>query len=135
MSTLMAFDTSYLYFRAFFGVPSTFRALDGRPVNAVRGTLDFISRLVGQYRPDALVCAWDDDWRPAWRVDLLPSYKAHRVVEVADTGDRQGDIASGVQAITTFVEARVREHPVDWFWVHKRWPDKVYRALSSGPGR
>ena len=85
MSTLMAFDTSYLYFRAFFGVPSTFRALDGRPVNAVRGTLDFISRLVGQYRPDALVCAWDDDWRPAWRVDLLPSYKAHRVVEVADT--------------------------------------------------
>ena len=49
MSTLMAFDTSYLYFRAFFGVPSTFRALDGRPVNAVRGTLDFISRLVGQY--------------------------------------------------------------------------------------
>ncbi|MHA6525080.1 5'-3' exonuclease [Tessaracoccus sp. G1721] len=83
MSTLMAFDTSYLYFRAFFGVPATFRALDGRPVNAVRGTLDFISRLTAQYTPDALVCAWDDDWRPDWRVDLLPSYKAHRVVEVA----------------------------------------------------
>ena len=84
MSTLMAFDTSYLYFRAFFGVPATFRALDGRPVNAVRGTLDFISRLTAQYHPDTLVCAWDDDWRPAWRVDLLPSYKAHRVVEVDD---------------------------------------------------
>ncbi|HMQ67238.1 MAG TPA: flap endonuclease, partial [Arachnia sp.] len=66
----MAFDTSYLYFRAYFGVPSTFRAPDGRPVNAVRGTLDFISRLTAQYSPDILACAWDDDWRPQWRVDL-----------------------------------------------------------------
>ena len=77
----MSFDTSYLYFRAFFGVPNTFHAADGRPVNAVRGTLDFISRLVDQYSPDAFVCAWDDDWRPQWRVDLVPSYKAHRLVE------------------------------------------------------
>ena len=79
----MAFDTSYLYFRAYFGVPATFRAPDGRPVNAVRGTLDFISRLAAQYSPDVLACAWDDDWRPQWRVDLVPSYKTHRVVEVA----------------------------------------------------
>jgi 5'-3' exonuclease len=79
----MAFDTSYLYFRAFFGVPATFRSPDGRPVNAVRGTLDFIARLVEQYSPDRFVCAWDDDWRPSWRVDLVPSYKAHRVIEGA----------------------------------------------------
>ncbi|WP_246043310.1 5'-3' exonuclease [Tessaracoccus massiliensis] len=82
MSTLMIFDTSYLYFRAFFGVPSSFRSPDGRPVNAVRGTLDFISRLVSQYSPDEVACAWDDDWRPGWRVDLIESYKAHRVVVV-----------------------------------------------------
>jgi 5'-3' exonuclease len=50
----MAFDTSYLYFRAYFGVPSTFRAPDGRPVNAVRGTLDFISRLTAQYSSPAI---------------------------------------------------------------------------------
>ena len=79
----MAFDTSYLYFRAFFGVPDSFHAKDGRSVNAVRGTLDFISRLLDQYSPDAFVCAWDDDWRPQWRVALVPSYKTHRVVEVA----------------------------------------------------
>lgn len=53
----MAFDTSYLYFRAFFGVPDSFHAKDGRSVNAVRGTLDFISRLLDQYSPDAFVCA------------------------------------------------------------------------------
>ncbi len=56
---------------------------------------------------------------------------AHDPIEVEKTGDRSGDIARGVQAITTFIEERVREHPVDWFWVHKRWPDKVYAALAA----
>jgi 5'-3' exonuclease len=77
---LMLLDTASLYFRAFFGVPDSVTSPDGRPVNAVRGLLDFISRLVGEYRPTHLACCWDNDWRPAWRVDLLPSYKAHRVV-------------------------------------------------------
>src|SRR6478672_1030232 len=77
---LMLLDTASLYFRAFFGVPDRFHAPDGTPVNAVRGLLEFINRLVGDYRPTHLACCWDNDWRPQWRVDLLPSYKAHRVV-------------------------------------------------------
>lgn len=76
----MLLDTASLYFRAFFGVPDSMRAPDGTPVNAVRGLMDFISRLVGEYQPTHLVCCWDNDWRPQWRVDLLPSYKSHRVV-------------------------------------------------------
>ena len=75
----MLLDSASMYFRAFFGVPEI-KGPDGTPVNAVRGFLDFISRLVADYRPSDLVCCWDDDWRPQWRVDLLPSYKAHRVV-------------------------------------------------------
>jgi 5'-3' exonuclease len=82
----MLLDTASLYFRAFFGVPDTVRAPDGTPVNAVRGLLDFIARLVTTYSPTDLVCCWDDDWRPQWRVDLIPSYKAHRVQTVARTG-------------------------------------------------
>lgn len=78
---LLLLDTASLYFRAFFGVPDSMRAPDGTPVNAVRGLMDFISRLTDEYRPTHLACCWDDDWRPQWRVDLLPSYKAHRVVE------------------------------------------------------
>lgn len=77
---LMLLDTASLYFRAFFGVPEI-KAPDGTPVNAVRGLLEFIARLVSDYHPTHLVCCWDDDWRPQWRVDLLPTYKAHRVVE------------------------------------------------------
>ncbi|MGZ8744919.1 MAG: 5'-3' exonuclease [Nocardioides sp.] len=79
MSRLMLLDTASLYFRAFFGVPDSFTAPDGTPVNAVRGLLDFIARLVTDYQPTHLACCWDNDWRPQWRVDLLPSYKAHRV--------------------------------------------------------
>jgi len=74
----MLLDSASMYFRAFFGVPEI-TAPNGTPVNAVRGLLDFISRLVGEYRPTHLVCCWDNDWRPQWRVELLPTYKAHRV--------------------------------------------------------
>jgi 5'-3' exonuclease len=77
----MLLDTPTLYYRAFFALPDSITAPDGRPVNAVRGTLDFISHLVTHYRPDRLIACFDADWRPAFRVELLPSYKAHRVVE------------------------------------------------------
>lgn len=76
---MMVLDTASMYFRAFYGVPDSFVAPDGTPVNAVRGLLDFISRMVSDYQPTHLVCAWDNDWRPQWRVDLIPTYKAHRV--------------------------------------------------------
>ncbi len=77
----MLLDTPTLYYRAFFALPDSITAPDRRPVNAVRGTLDFISHLVTHHRPDRLIACFDADWRPAFRVELLPSYKAHRVVE------------------------------------------------------
>ncbi|MEZ3160841.1 5'-3' exonuclease [Microbacterium sp. BWT-B31] len=83
---LMLLDSASLYFRAFYGVPDSVRAADGTPVNAVRGFLDIIAKLVTLYRPTDLVACWDDDWRPQWRVDLIPSYKTHRVAEVVAGG-------------------------------------------------
>ena len=85
MGSLMLLDSASLYFRAFFGVPDTVRAPDGTPVNAVRGLLDTISRLVRTRQPERLVACWDMDWRPAFRVAAVPSYKAHRVA--ADGGE------------------------------------------------
>jgi 5'-3' exonuclease len=75
----MVLDTPSLYFRAFFGVPDSITAPDGTPVNAVRGLLDFIARLVTDRTPTHLVAAMDADWRPDFRVQAIPSYKAHRV--------------------------------------------------------
>jgi 5'-3' exonuclease len=75
----MLLDSASLYFRAFFGVPDTFTAPDGTVVNAVRGFLDMIATLVTMRRPSRLVACWDDDWRPAFRVAAIPSYKSHRL--------------------------------------------------------
>lgn len=84
---LLLLDTAGLYFRAFFGAPEILSP-DGTNVNAVRGILGYLSQLIDQYQPTHLACCWDDDWRPQWRVDLIPSYKAHRVIEVvADAPD------------------------------------------------
>lgn len=79
---LMLLDTASLYFRAFYGVPDKVTAPDGSPINAARGLLDIVAKLITLYQPTHVVACWDDDWRPQWRVDLIPSYKTHRVVEV-----------------------------------------------------
>lgn len=84
----MLLDTASLYFRAFFGIPITIRAPDGTPVNAVRGMLDFLGYLVARHEPERLVACLDADWRPQFRVDLLPSYKGHRVDMYEATPDR-----------------------------------------------
>ncbi|MBD3148094.1 5'-3' exonuclease [Microbispora bryophytorum] len=86
----MLLDTPSLYFRAFYGIPESVTSPDGMPVNAVRGLLDMIATLVRQHSPAQIVACMDADWRPAFRVAAIPSYKAHRVAsgdeeEVPDT--------------------------------------------------
>ncbi|WP_214411002.1 5'-3' exonuclease [Sphaerisporangium fuscum] len=85
MPGLMLLDTPSLYFRAFYGVPESMTAPDGMPVNAVRGLIDMIATLVRANSPGELVACMDADWRPAFRVAAIPSYKAHRVA----TGDQE----------------------------------------------
>jgi 5'-3' exonuclease len=75
---LMLLDTASLYFRAFYGVPETTIAPDGSPVNAIRGLLDMIARLVRARHPGRLVACLEGDWQPAFRVAAIPSYKSHR---------------------------------------------------------
>jgi 5'-3' exonuclease len=74
----MLLDTASLYYRAFYGMPETVTAPDGTPVNAIRGLLDAIARLVRDHRPERLVACLDASWRPSFRVAAIPSYKAHR---------------------------------------------------------
>lgn len=80
----MLLDAASMYFRAFHGVPESVRAPDGTPIGAVRGFLDAVSRMLSDHPATDLVACFDEDWRPAWRVELLPSYKAHRVDASAD---------------------------------------------------
>ena len=97
---LMLLDTASLYFRAFHGVPDSIRRPDGTPVNAVRGLLDMIARLTAEFGATQLIACWDDDWRPRWRVDLLPTYKAHRVAREVPAG-------TDVETVPDALEAQV----------------------------
>lgn len=81
----MLVDAANLYFRAFYALPESIVGPDGRPVNAIRGFLDMSAALIDRRRPDRWVACLDQDWRPAWRTELVPTYKAHRVA--ADGGE------------------------------------------------
>lgn len=78
---LMVLDTPALYYRAFYALPSSITTDAGQPVGAVRGLLDMIAHLIDTYGGTHVLACWDDDWRPAFRVELMPSYKAHRVTD------------------------------------------------------
>lgn len=82
---LVLLDSASLYFRAFFGVPEVIGP-SGVPINAVRGLLDMIASLVERSRPTHVAACWDNDWRPAFRVEAIPTYKSHRVAQVAESG-------------------------------------------------
>jgi 5'-3' exonuclease len=84
---LLLLDGASMWFRSYFGVPSSITAPDGRPVNAVRGFIDSMAVVITQHRPARLAVCLDLDWRPQFRVDLIPSYKAHRVAEPEPAGE------------------------------------------------
>lgn len=77
--TLMLLDSASLWYRAYYGMPDTLLSPSGLPVNAIRGYLDMTARLVSVYKPNRLVACIEGDWRPSWRVDIFPAYKANRL--------------------------------------------------------
>ena len=90
-------DTASLYYRSYFALPETLVAPDGTPVNAVRGVLDTVATMVSARGSAYVVACWDEDWRPQWRVDLVPSYKTHRVApDSASLGPDTGVILEEV---------------------------------------
>jgi 5'-3' exonuclease len=107
---LVLLDGASMWFRSYFGVPSSITAPDGRPVNALRGFLDAVATVITRERPHRLVVCRDDDWRPQWRVDLIPSYKAHRVVEenpdgTPDVEEVPDDLTPQVEMIMEILDA------------------------------
>lgn len=79
--TTIAVDLSSLAYRSFYGLPDSIKSTEGKPVNAIKGYLDALNRFIKMYKPKEIIHAMDEDWRPQWRVNLLPQYKAHRVEE------------------------------------------------------
>ena len=78
---LLLLDSASIWYRAYYGMPESLISPKGEPVNAIRGYLDMVSRLINQYQPTGIVAAIEGDWRPSWRIELFPGYKANRLDE------------------------------------------------------
>lgn len=128
---IMLLDTASLYFRAFYGVPDKVTAADGTSVNAVRGLLDMIAKLVSTYEPTRLVACWDDDWRPAWRVDLIPSYKAHRVVEAVPVGADVEEVPDPLEAQIPLIREALAVLGIPVVGAAEHEADDVIGALAT----
>ncbi|MGH3646710.1 MAG: 5'-3' exonuclease [Micromonosporaceae bacterium] len=131
---LLLVDAPSLYFRAFFGVPESMTTEDGTPVNAIRGFADMLATLIRTRRPDRVLCAMDANWRPAWRVELVPSYKAHRVApgsadgfveEIPDTLAPQVPVILDVLAAFGIPAVGIADHEAD---------DVLGTFATRGPG-
>ncbi|MFC0359650.1 MULTISPECIES: 5'-3' exonuclease [Kytococcus] len=104
----MLIDAASLYYRAFHGVPDRRRDPAAPPTNAVRGLVDMTASLVAHRSPGGLVMCWDDDWRPAFRVEAIPSYKEHRLAPGDTTGtteDTPPDLVPQVPVIVDLLAA------------------------------
>ncbi len=55
----------------------------------------------------------------------------HPPITLQKTGERDADVLSGVTQVNAFIEARIRENPAQWFWVHRRWPKALYRKPKN----
>ena len=131
---LMLLDTASMYFRAFFGVPEI-TGPDGTPVNAVRGLMDFISRLVDEYDPSDLVCCWDNDWRPQWRVELIPTYKTHRVVEEVATAPDVEEVPDPLQVQVPIILEVLDAFGITVIGADGYEADDVIGTLATGAGQ
>ena len=80
----MLLDSASLWYRAYYGMPDTLLSPTGMPVNAIRGYLDMTARLISTYSPNRIVACIEGDWRPSWRVDLFPAYKANRLEDESE---------------------------------------------------
>jgi 5'-3' exonuclease len=131
---LLLLDTASLYFRAFYGVPDKVKAPDGTSVNAARGLLDIIAKLVTLYEPTHIVACWDDDWRPQWRVDLIPSYKAHRVVEVVPGGADVEEVPDPLEAQIPIIREALDALRIPIIGVAEHEADDVIGTLATIAG-
>lgn len=102
---LLILDSATLYYRAFYALPEKMTAPNGNPHNAIRGFLSMLTKLITLHHPSGIVAAWDNDWRPAWRVELVPSYKTHRLEVTSGQEEVPDTLSPQIDAIAAILDA------------------------------
>lgn len=103
--TLMLLDSASLWYRAYYGLPDTLLSPTGMPVNAIRGYLDMTARLISMYSPNRIVACIEGDWRPSWRVDLFPAYKANRLEDDSDVEEEPETLTPQIPVLLDLLDA------------------------------
>ena len=103
--TLMLLDSASLWYRAYYGMPDTLLSPSGMPVNAIRGYLDMTARLIGMYSPNRIVACIEGDWRPSWRVELFPDYKANRLEDEGEEEEEPETLTPQIPVLLDLLEA------------------------------
>ena len=103
--TLMLLDSASLWYRAYYGMPDTLLSPTGMPVNAIRGYLDMTARLISMYSPNRIVACIEGDWRPSWRVELFPAYKANRLEDEGDVEEEPETLTPQIPVLLDLLDA------------------------------
>ena len=101
----MLLDSASLWYRAYYGMPDTLLSPSGMPVNAIRGYLDMTARLIGMYSPNRIVACIEGDWRPSWRVELFPDYKANRLEDESDEEEEPETLTPQIPILLDLLDA------------------------------
>jgi 5'-3' exonuclease len=101
----MLLDSASLWYRAYYGMPDTLLSPDGMPVNAIRGYLDMTARLIGMYSPNRIVACIEGDWRPSWRVELFPDYKANRLEDESEEEEEPETLTPQIPVLLDVLDA------------------------------
>ena len=101
----MLLDSASLWYRAYYGMPDTLLSPTGMPVNAIRGYLDMTARLIAMYSPNRIVACIEGDWRPSWRVDLFPAYKANRLEDESEEEEEPETLTPQIPVLLDLLDA------------------------------
>ena len=74
---LLLADTPHLLYRGFYALPDSITGSDGRPVNALLGSVNQLLWCIERYEPRAVVCCFGQE-AAHYRTELYPPYHAHR---------------------------------------------------------
>jgi 5'-3' exonuclease len=76
-ASLLIADVPWLLYRSYFGLPKSIKGDEGRPVNALLGTVNALLLTLEARPPRAVVACFGAE-EARYRVELYPPYHAHR---------------------------------------------------------
>ena len=74
---LLVVDAPFVLYRSFFALPDSIHGPEGRPVNALLGSVNLLLRIAADRGPRAIVLCFGAE-AAAYRTELFPAYHADR---------------------------------------------------------